>query len=447
MVLPRFLMQWCRLVVLVDLTIILIIAPPILADASAAPPLSTEPWTCDDMTPGLCDDLTVEQGWIPTLHGIQVAYWSYTKASSSDPSMQPVIMVSGGPGVSHTYELPRRALACMHPGRRIFFFDQGGAGDSVLPNNATLVTDPDFAVLLDIHYYAQELDLLIQAWGLEHYHIVAHSWGTQVALQYALDYPRNHLLSLTLSSPIFSSQQHIDDMWDPEQGTLGRLPEYFQQRLRTLFGEGHLSNTNDTEVQSLINNVFMKFYYRNGKYPDCVVDSVSSFNGLLAAALWGPWKFMPPTGTLQQWSVLDRLVPELAPSGVPIFLFSGGNDVVSPARVQAIHASLPQSERRLYPQAGHNTDLDAPNATNYDIADFILRVEQAAAAKQEFRPVKVMTRAIEDETTTANPTAASTNNSNCEESKKGWRIFGEILAVLAAFGIGFWVGGRRSLQG
>ena len=215
-------------------------------------------WSCKDMTPDLCDDLIEERGFFETWNGLQVAYWIFSRpikknnssfapplpivhvsggpgmphnldlprqalacldpgrriilydqggsgassipnnASASDNGLQvaywifsrpikknnssfapplPIVHVSGGPGMPHNLDLPRQALACLDPGRRIILYDQGGSGASSIPNNAS-ASDPDYDFLLDINYFAQELFMLIQALELDEYHIVAHSWGT-----------------------------------------------------------------------------------------------------------------------------------------------------------------------------------------------------------------------------------------------------------------------------
>ena len=38
------------------------------------------PWSCDDLTPDLCDDLKVESGSL-TVRGVSIRYWKYFSSS------------------------------------------------------------------------------------------------------------------------------------------------------------------------------------------------------------------------------------------------------------------------------------------------------------------------------------------------------------------------------
>ena len=70
--------------------------------------------------------------------------------------------------------LPLKQQACR--GRDIFFYDQAGCGESIIPSgNRT----QDYPHLLDPQYYATvELPALIEFWGLKQYHVIGSSLGT-----------------------------------------------------------------------------------------------------------------------------------------------------------------------------------------------------------------------------------------------------------------------------
>ncbi|WP_201390221.1 alpha/beta fold hydrolase [Ktedonobacter sp. SOSP1-85] len=104
-----------------------------------------------------------------------------------------LIMAHGGPGLSHRYMLGLEQLA--GPQLTVVNYDQRGTGQSVSPQK------------LDIdkftpEIYAQDLEAVRQAVASEKkVHILGHSWGGMVAMQYALQYPE-HIRSLQLINSV-----------------------------------------------------------------------------------------------------------------------------------------------------------------------------------------------------------------------------------------------------
>ena len=91
-------------------------------------------------------------------------------------------------------------------------------------------------VRLDPAYYSEiELPELLQHWELERFHLLGHSWGTILAQLYSLNAKKGSKLdSLILSGPLSDSQHYIEAQWDPEEGSLGSLPPFVQQRIQDL---------------------------------------------------------------------------------------------------------------------------------------------------------------------------------------------------------------------
>src|SRR6184192_3754478 len=84
----------------------------------------------------------------------------------------PVILVHGGPGYSSFYLKPLEALGSDRP---VVRYDQLGGGKSDRISDTTLFTIPHFV---------RELDSLRAALGFGTVHLVGHSWGTILAVEY-----------------------------------------------------------------------------------------------------------------------------------------------------------------------------------------------------------------------------------------------------------------------
>ena len=96
--------------------------------ANAAGKKDWKQWTCDELTPNLCDDLQVETGSI-IIRSIPVKYWRYRRKNQDiyieNNDSCPIICIHGGPGYPHNYMLPLKQLAC-RGNREVIFYDQAG---------------------------------------------------------------------------------------------------------------------------------------------------------------------------------------------------------------------------------------------------------------------------------------------------------------------------------
>jgi proline iminopeptidase len=91
---------------------------------------------------------------------------------------QPVIVLHGGPDFDHGYLLPD--LDRLADSFRLIYYDQRGRGrsaDQVMPEEVTIASEMD------------DLDMVRQHFDLASPALLGHSWGTVLALEYALRHP------------------------------------------------------------------------------------------------------------------------------------------------------------------------------------------------------------------------------------------------------------------
>lgn len=126
-------------------------------------------------------DLVVASGTF-TLRGLFTRFWRWS-CPAAGTSKPPVIAVHGGPAFTHNYMLPLKLLA--RSGREVIFYDQCGCGDS------SFVADPklDAPWLLTVAFYVEELHALVAELRLERFYTYGSSWGSQLALEFALTQP------------------------------------------------------------------------------------------------------------------------------------------------------------------------------------------------------------------------------------------------------------------
>jgi proline iminopeptidase len=105
----------------------------------------------------------------------------YVRVAGPAKSGPVLITIHGGPGMSSRYMLSLEQLA--GPDLTVVSWDQRGANLSTSP--------PDESSCYSLPKYAKDLEAVRLAVGAETVHLLGHSWGGIVALQYAILYPDN----------------------------------------------------------------------------------------------------------------------------------------------------------------------------------------------------------------------------------------------------------------
>lgn len=127
----------------------------------------------------------------------------------------PLLTLHGGPGGTHYYFM--HSIGELADERPVIFDDQLGCGRSDRPTDTSLWTAERFA---------EELAIVVRALDLTAFHMWGHSWGTALAVLYALMQPQG-LRSMTLASPILDIPTYRQDVTD----LLARQPPEVQEAI------------------------------------------------------------------------------------------------------------------------------------------------------------------------------------------------------------------------
>src|SRR3954453_20239608 len=135
----------------------------------------------------------------------------------------PLLCLHGGPGANWLHLKPYEALA---DERRVVFYDQLGAGKSG-------VQEPHAPAMWMPELYVEEVDAVREALGLERVHVLGHSWGGMLGMQYASGRPEGLVSLIAESSP------PSVPAWMPEvQPLRSELPPEVEATLREHEDEG-----------------------------------------------------------------------------------------------------------------------------------------------------------------------------------------------------------------
>lgn len=289
----------------------------------------------------------VQEGYVSVSSGL---VW-YQVINSGDAI--PLLTLHGGPGFPHDYLEPLGNLANERP---IIFYDQLGCGKSERPDDATL---------WQRNRFVEELSQIREALKLEQFHLFGHSWGSMLAVDYALTQP-NGLVSLVLASPPLSIPCWLNDA----EGYRLSLPVEVQEVLRKHEQQG----TTDSEAyQSAAMEFYQRYLCRLNPWPEALKRASIGEGTPVYDTMWGPSEFFM-TGNLLDYDCTTRL----GEIDIPALFTCGRYDEATPDTTAWYQSLLPKSELVVFEQSAHHPHLEETEYYLQVIRNFLWRVESTA---------------------------------------------------------------------
>jgi len=265
----------------------------------------------------------------------------------------PLLCLHGGPGANWLHLKPYEQLA---DERRVVFYDQLGAGNSV-------VTGPHDVSMWTPELYVEEVAAVRDALGLDRVHVLGHSWGGMLGMQYAATQPEGLISLIVESSP------PSVPAWMGELAKLrAELPPEVDATLRKHEEAGTFT---DPEYEEAVLFFYKRHLCRVDPWPDWVVQCFEALeaNPEVYHAMNGPSEFHV-IGTIKDWEITS----ELGQIQVPTLLFCGRYDEVTPASVEVAHRAIAGSEFVVMEESSHMAQAEEPEATLELVRGFLARV-------------------------------------------------------------------------
>lgn len=256
--------------------------------------------------------------------------------------------VNGGPGLPCDYL--REAHSCfVDHGFRVIAFDQLGTGASDRPRDEKLWT---------IERYVQETETVRRALKLGRIHLLGHSWGGWLSIEYALTHP-NSMKSLILSSTVADIPQLRSEL-DRLRAALGAETVAMMQAFEA---EGRFDHPAYLGAISVLN---YRHVCRLADWPAPVNRSVSDWNMGPYGAIQGPNEFLY-IGNIRNWSRLS----ELHKIKVPTLITVGRHDEQTPACAMQMKLELPHAVLHVFPNSSHLPFYEDPDLYYPAVLDFL----------------------------------------------------------------------------
>ena len=252
----------------------------------------------------------------------------------------PVIVLHGGPGLDHTHMSPW--LDPLADEVRLLYVDERGQGRSDRVDPASLSLDS----------FANDVDLLADALGLDGFALLGHSFGAIVATRHAIE--RGTATGYVISGGGDSSDRLLADV-ETSLAAMGEAGEAIAdswEQEKTVETEGELRRLIDTQ---------MPFHFHG--------DAPAGFsNGMVGSPEvlrhfanegYGNFDFGPQ---------LDRV-------SKPTLVIVGEHDrTTTPRAARVLHEGIAGSELAVVPEAGHMSFVEQPEAYLGPVKQFLGRL-------------------------------------------------------------------------
>lgn len=268
----------------------------------------------------------------------------------------PVIFIHGGPGGTHVNFGSLLSLADQRP---VILYDQLDSGMSDHPENAANWRPERFVA---------ELEAIRKALGVERWHVIGHSWGSALALEYAAAYPE-HTASAVLSGTFLSTSH-----WITGTNLLIRdLPDDVAAAIRACEGP-------TPPAANVCEPATAAFYAAYNGRPDRPAPTPvmlayrqryggKGFNATLYNAMWGPTEFRA-SGSLAGYDVSGLLARV---DGSRVMFVVGQYDEARLDTVRDFLALTPGAELAVVPGGSHAYITERPEVAEAIFRDWLAR--------------------------------------------------------------------------
>ena len=301
----------------------------------------------------------VQEGFVP-FRGYKT--WYRIVGAGEEPGRLPLICLHGGPGATHDYFGSLEAFAAT--GRRVILYDQLGWGNSDHPSNPSIWT---------VDLFVDELCEIRRALGLGRVHVLGHSWGGMLAMEYALTQPAG-LASLVLADTLASARE-----WAVEARRLIlELPPETQQVIE----KHEAAGTTDSPEYKEAMMVFSRRHVGGhiAPQPEWVKEAFKKIQtNEVYLTMWGPSEFNV-TGALKEWDITNRL----GEIRIPTLVMCGRDDEATPSIAETIRGGIPRSELVIFERSAHFPHIEETGRFLEVLSEFLDRIEATRGEEGAF---------------------------------------------------------------
>ena len=270
---------------------------------------------------------------------------------------QPLIVLHGGPDFDHKYLLPE--LDNLANAYRLIYYDQRGRGlsaERARPEDVTLASE------------VEDVDRVRRHFQLDTPVLFGHSWGTVLALEYALRFP-NRVSHLVLMNPAPASANQVAVL---RKSYLAQLGSDMDGQREIMASTAYKGGDPDA-VAARYRIHFKHALQRPADYEKLMARMSAAFHDQGSA------------GILKAWAVENRLyretwevpgydlLPKLRDLRIPTLVIVGDHDFIPPEIATQIAKAIPDATLVTIQNCGHFTYLECETEVRNALKDFFQR--------------------------------------------------------------------------
>ena len=241
---------------------------------------------------------------------------------------EPLIVVHGGPGLSHNYLL--KPFSQLAKNYKLIFYDQRGNGlsDEFKENDK-----------FTIDSLVEELEGVRKEFGVDNIYLAGQSWGAIIAINYIAKYPQ-HVKKLLLLEPAPGSSDYLPDF---RKRIMRKLSEAEKEELQKL--STNPSFKTDPVLYKKYRTIwFSAYYYDHQKQDTTNLDYIDS-NWLR--------KFHASSAMFTPYLVTFNIYEKMKSITCPLLIIHGYDDVIPNESIEKMKSIVPNAELHIIKNCGH----------------------------------------------------------------------------------------------
>jgi len=276
-----------------------------------------------------------------------------------------IIVLHGGPDFDHSYLLPE--LDRLSDSYRLIYYDQRGRGrsaDGVKPEDVTLASD------------IADIEKVRQYYHLDSMVLLGHSWGTVLALEYALRYPVrvSHLILMNPGPASADDYKQLKSEW------MEKRPEDMERR-KAIAATAAFQEADPEAVVASYRIHFKPALARSEDYEKLISRMQAAFiqqgkEGILKARAVES-RLMSETWAAPEYNLL----PRLKGLRIPTLVITGDHEFIPISAAEHIAQAIPNARMVTLKNCGHFSYMESPVAVRKQI-DSLLRGKMKPARSQ-----------------------------------------------------------------
>ncbi|HVO76085.1 MAG TPA: proline iminopeptidase-family hydrolase [Ignavibacteriaceae bacterium] len=253
---------------------------------------------------------------------------------------EPVLLIPGGPGNSHTYFHPW--FSDLAKNFKVIYYDAFGRGKSDRAKDST-----QYTFSRDV----EDVELLRKSLGFEKWIVVGHSYGGMVAQAYALKYPGS-IEKLVLSNTLYDAEMWQANNDNSNYELRNQYPEVWEKLIKLREAGFHSSSIEHQKAYEIPSGLL--YYYDPSNADKATTDSLI-INPTVYYTLVGDDGDFIIGGDVAKLDFRTKLKD----IKIPMLIIEGRYDRVALPRFSIKFKDYaPQAEFVMFEKSGHNPYLE-----------------------------------------------------------------------------------------